>query len=248
MGGASGEMCIFDFGSGSWEQPSREQATWPEPRSFHAMCAAGGSEDGYIYLFGGCGINGRLNDVWRFDPRAHNWSQLHAGGSPPEAPKPRGGAGLVASTDGSRLFLIFGFSGEQQGDVAVFDIEKCSWELFPQETQKGDIPSARSVFAMAPVGAAWPDQVVVFGGERVASDLGHEGAGAFTADLYLLDLKELSWSALQTEGEGPEARGWTEMAPMEVEALRSGPSLLLFGGLNPDNNRLGDAWELCLQD
>lgn len=246
--GEVGDLCIFDFSTGKWEQPRRESDTWPEPRSFQAMCAAGGPEDGYIYFFGGCGVAGRINDVWRFDPRQCQWTQLHAGGSSSEAPRPRGGSGLVANSDGSRLFLFYGFSGDQQGDVAVFDIAKRSWDIFPQEAQKGDVPLPRSVFAMAPAGAALPDQVVLFGGERVASDLGHEGAGAFASDLYLLDLKEFCWSALQAEGEGPKARGWAGMAPLEpASSVKSETSMLLFGGLDSDNNRLGDAWELVLE-
>ena len=35
----------------------------PEARSFHKMIAVGTD----LYIFGGCGANGRLNDLWKFD-------------------------------------------------------------------------------------------------------------------------------------------------------------------------------------
>lgn len=230
--GESGAFRSFDFDAGSWEDVVPTGPQKPEPRSFHAMCAAEGS--GYIFVFGGCGTSGRLNDLWRYSPTESAWQCLHPGGGAEVAPVPRGGAGLVPSSDGKRVVLLFGFSGQQQGDIAVFDVEKMKWELLPQEKQKGDVPLPRSVLAAAPL----QGEAVIFGGERLASDLGHEGAGSFAADLHALDLESLSWRTLHAEGEVPEARGWGGMCPC-------GPrSLLLFGGLNTRNERLGDTWEL----
>jgi len=234
---ASGEseaFLAFDVEAGTWEALRPLGAERPEPRSFHAMCSAGG-EDGHLFVFGGCGASGRLNDLWRYSPLDNEWQCLHAGGAAGDAPVPRGGAGLVASSDGQRLVLLFGFSGEQQGDISVFDVRTREWELLPQERQKGDVPSARSVFCTAALGG----RALLFGGEREASDLGHAGAGKFNADLHALDLEDLSWRAARAEGPRlPEARGWTGMAPLGPD------SLLLFGGLNAHNERLGDAWEL----
>eukprot|EP00418_Pyrodinium_bahamense_P063799 CAMPEP_0179101652 /NCGR_PEP_ID=MMETSP0796-20121207/47009_1 /TAXON_ID=73915 /ORGANISM="Pyrodinium bahamense, Strain pbaha01" /LENGTH=343 /DNA_ID=CAMNT_0020799507 /DNA_START=78 /DNA_END=1109 /DNA_ORIENTATION=+ len=240
--GAAGESDVFysvNVDSECWTELEPISLTRPEPRSFHAMCAAGGPEDGHVFLFGGCGASGRLNDLWRYSVQERAWHCLHPGGSSDIAPVPRGGASLVASNDGKRLILLFGFSGEQRGDIAIFDIGRLRWELLQREEQKGDVPAPRSVFSAAVVQTeAAPAEAVIFGGERVASDQGHAGAGSFVADLHALDMEALSWRSLRVEGESPEPRGWAGMASL-------GPrSTVLFGGLNAQNARLGDAWEL----
>lgn len=240
--GETGEFLSFDAESAEWVHLKQAGGAWPEPRSFHAMCAAGSPGDSRIFVFGGCGMRGRLNDLWCFDAEAGSWHCLHPGGAAETAPRPRGGASLVASPDGSRVLLLFGFSGAQQGDIAVFDIAAGRWELLPPEAQQGEVPSPRSVFAaaLAPDFGA-QGEVILFGGERVASDLGHEGAGAFASDLHALDVAGLRWRSLRPEGEAPRPRGWAGMA------ARGADSLLLFGGLDADNTRLGDAWELALE-
>jgi len=196
------------------------------------MCAAEREGAENVFMFGGCGASGRLNDVWRFDPVTSKWACLHPGGS--DAPVPRGGSSLVATADGSSLCLLFGFSGAQQGDVAFFDLNSNSWRILPQSEQKGDVPSPRSVFASAKHPKS--NEVVLFGGERVESDKGHAGAGEFTSDLYALDLEGTSWRKISPEGEIPAARGWSAMAALDSEHY------VLFGGLNVANERLDDAW------
>lgn len=236
--GERGELFAYDTETGAWSRPA-VGSTRPEPRSFHAMCSAGRSGYEQVFLFGGCGQRGRLNDVWAFDPNDLTWECLHPGGA--DAPKGRGGAalaGAVSESGSLKLTLIYGFSGEQQGDLAVFDTETCSWSIVEQEEQRGDTPSPRSVFCSAPLGDG---KVFLFGGESVASDLGHAGAGEFTADSYLLDLHSCTWMSLPIEGEeAPEPRGWSGCAA-------SDGGVLLFGGLNSSNDRLGDVWELPLQ-
>jgi len=234
--GASGEtanLAIFDSKAEAWVLNSVSEP-WPEPRSFHAMSAA----DGKVYMFGGCGAKGRLNDLWELDAVSGHWRCLHGGGA--GAPAPRGGASLVTGPD--RLVLIFGFDGTQRGDLAIFDLRKQSWEVLPQEAQRGQVPSPRSVFCAAELRCpALPPTALVFGGEQVASDLGHEGAGKFTDDLFALDTASLEWSKLEP-GPGPCPRGWTGMACPDGEARA-----VLFGGLDDANTRLGDAWELVFE-
>lgn len=229
--GESAQLALLDVSDGSWtERTPAENEAWPDKRSFHAMCTGGGR----VYVFGGCGTSGRLNDLWCYDLQACQWSCLHQGG--PEAPMARGGAKLVASPDGTRVVLLFGFSGKQHGDIAVFDTTAGAWQLLPAEAQQGDVPSPRSVFAAA----ALDGHAVMFGGEREESDLGHEGAGEFVADVFALDVASMEWARATVDGPGPAPRGWTEMAV-------SGPrQLLLFGGLDASNTRLGDLWELSL--
>lgn len=242
--GESGNLFIFDMDKKRWEQwqsavVGRPQ---PEPRSFHAMCSAEqAGTSGLIFVFGGCGLKGRLNDLWSFDPSSGIWVMLHPGdASGSDAPKARGGSSIVATADGSRLVLLFGFSGKQQGDIAVFDLSTNKWQLLPHQEQRGDVPSSRSVFAAAALQAR--NEAVLFGGEVEASDLGHAGAGKFTSDLHVLDLDSLIWKKVKTDGAQPTARGWSGMAVKDVNRL------ILFGGLDTNNTRLGDTWELTFEN
>ena len=45
----------------------------PPLRSFHAMASDG---QRYLYIFGGCGESGRLNDLYQSDTQEHKWEQL----------------------------------------------------------------------------------------------------------------------------------------------------------------------------
>lgn len=238
--GESGDLFIFDADREEWSHWKPGGNAMPEPRSFHAMCSAEkNAGNGEVFLFGGCGASGRLNDLWSFNPEASEWACLHSGGLS-GAPVPRGGSSLVATADGSRLALLFGFSGAQQGDIAVFDRQKGQWKVVAHEEQLGDVPSPRSVFAAAVLQGS--NKVIMFGGESVASDLGHAGAGFFTSDLYVLDLDCMEWKKLECEGMVPAPRGWGAMASLDSSRV------VLFGGLDSGNTRLGDAWELTVEN
>ena len=46
----------------------------PQPRSYHAAAVASGR----LYVFGGCGADGRLNELHAYDPATNEWQQLPA--------------------------------------------------------------------------------------------------------------------------------------------------------------------------
>ena len=77
-----------------FDLPTAEGET-PCPRSFHAMASVGRS----IYIFGGCGPEGkRLNDLYEFNVDSNVWTRHESG---PMAG--RGGAGLVVSSDQTKV-------------------------------------------------------------------------------------------------------------------------------------------------
>ena len=47
----------------------------PQPRSYHASAS---SSDGKLYIFGGCGAEGRLNDLHCYDVKTNTWEALPA--------------------------------------------------------------------------------------------------------------------------------------------------------------------------
>lgn len=69
------------------------------------------------------------------------------------------------------------------------------------------------------------------------SDNGHEGAGAFTDEVFVLDTESLRWLRpdVRTEvgAKQPCARGWFAFAPI-------GRSMFVYGGNSVTNERLDD--------
>ena len=97
----------------------------PSPRSFHAATSAGDK----MYIFGGCGVEGRLADLHEFDASTSTWRRL---ADPPDV-LGRGGATLEASSDGKSLWLLGGFAGHETNDLLQFDLASETWRRMPSE-------------------------------------------------------------------------------------------------------------------
>ncbi|KAL2148724.1 hypothetical protein VTH82DRAFT_1871 [Thermothelomyces myriococcoides] len=136
-------------------------------------------------------------------------------------------------------------------------------------------PGARSVAGLeaVTVGGGREYLVLMFG-EREASGIGHAGAGRFWDDVWAFQVPaedmslasvadtaryvvggktgEGSWTRLElrphddeddASAEGPGPRGWIATAPMgKLEEN----GIVIFGGLDERNRRLGDGWILRL--
>jgi N-acetylneuraminic acid mutarotase len=72
-------------------------ASMPAARSYQSMTANKSS----VFVFGGCGAEGRLNDLHSYDPRAGRWQQHTSDG---EVPSIRGGPALFATDDKVYVF------------------------------------------------------------------------------------------------------------------------------------------------
>eukprot|EP00249_Psilotum_nudum_P015927 c25581_g1_i1 orf=300-908(-) len=99
------EFYSFNTKTGVWKLLSSAD-TSPPHRSFHAMAADVNAK--CVYVFGGCGKAGRLNDLWAFDIHKREW---HALDLPPPGSNcvPRGGPGLAVA-DGA-VWVMCGFCG-----------------------------------------------------------------------------------------------------------------------------------------
>ena len=62
--GVISDLYGFDTTRNAWFRPDTK-GELPAPRSFHAMAACGSA----LYIFGGVGVAGRLNDLHQFDTR-----------------------------------------------------------------------------------------------------------------------------------------------------------------------------------
>ncbi|KAG0450207.1 hypothetical protein HPP92_027049 [Vanilla planifolia] len=220
------ELYSFDTLTNEWKLLSSGDAG-PPHRSYHSMT----SDDSSVYVFGGCGNAGRLNDLWAFHISDHRWIELLP--SPGEKLRPRGGAGLAVSH--GKVWVLYGFSGTELDDVHCFDLSSEDWTTVDT---LGDKPSPRSVFCTVSIGKF----VFIFGGEIDPSDLGHLGAGRFARDIYALDTQACVWIKVSAEGDHPGPRGWCAFSGLEMDEDHKG--LFVYGGNSPTNDRLDDMFYL----
>jgi len=208
----------------------------PEPRSFHKMIAVGND----LYVFGGCGANGRLADLHKFDTVKNTWHNLGSS----NILKGRGGANLIHLTESNRIAVIAGFAGVETNDGHAYNLSTNKWE----DNAIENLTSMRERSVCVSASAPSKKVAFLFGGEVDPSDRGHEGAGGFEGDVVLLDLGSgavKSQIKPSSEEEWPGKRGWSDGTLREVAS--SGKSILyMFGGLCGDDKepqRLGDLWQ-----
>lgn len=217
------ELYSFDTCMNKWTLLSTSE-TGPANRSYHSIVA----DDRRLYIFGGCGVAGRLNDLWAYDAIDQVWVKFPV---PGENCKGRGGPGLAVAQ--GKIWVVYGFGGVELDDVHFFDPVEAKWV---QVETHGEKPTPRSVFSTVGIGK----YIFIYGGEVDPSDLGHLGAGKFTGEVYALDTEELVWKKWEDgsgSGEHPAARGWCAFAA----ASRDGKEgLLVYGGNSDSNDRLED--------
>ncbi|GAQ88248.1 kelch repeat superfamily protein [Klebsormidium nitens] len=228
FGGRNGDknelsnLYAFNTAAGEWRDLTDLPGA-PAGRSYHAAVADEKRKS--FFVFGGCAADGRRNDLYEFDTRAEAWTSY-----PTSAELlPRGGPGLAVVRE--KVYVLFGFSGKEQGDIHAFDLKSQTWQ---QLETSGETPTPRSVLGVTSFNDRY---IVAFGGESDPSDKGHEGAGAFSDEVFILDTTSLRWSRpeLRTEvgAKPPCARGWFAFAPI-------GRSMFIYGGNSETNERLDD--------
>lgn len=206
----------------------------PEARSFHKMIAVGTN----IYMFGGCGSSGRLNDLWKFDTISNKWTNLGSS----HVLRGRGGPNILSLSDGTKIAIVAGFAGEETNDGHVYNTIHNAWE---EDGMKGGLANMRPRSVCCFASLPQVNKCVIFGGEVDPSQKGHEGAGGFERDVVILDgtggsiLDNIKPSQEDDEEEWPGNRGW-------ADATVHGDTFYIFGGLAGDDTspvRLDDLWQ-----
>lgn len=193
------------------------------------------SVDRRLYVFGGCGGEGRLSDLHAFDTETSTWEEL------PSSPAICGRGGACFFAIGKMLYVVAGFSGQENGDMHSYSIETREWKQV-------DVPylRPRSVCGHTVV----DNKIVIIGGEVDPSDKGHAGAGQFAGDIVVIEPPSPSSSAAKcysidsVGGDIPLARGWMSCASTGAA------SLAMCGGLAGDDEnptRLGDTFALDIE-
>jgi len=214
---------VWKLDTTSWTWTPVSTTNTPCARSFHRMIAV----EEKLYVFGGCGVQGRLNDLHCLDTSTGVWTDLGT-----SLLRGRGGPNLVHYQD--QIVIVAGFAGEETNDGHAFDLHKAAWE--PQLlTQLNDL-RPRSVC----VAHATASHIYLFGGEVDPSSLGHEGAGGFANDVVQISPDGVTTHA-PTDA-SPTTRGW-------ADGDGNDKALYVFGGLTGDDSnpvRLNDLWKLEL--
>lgn len=127
------------------------------------------------------------------------------------------------------------------------------WEtITPSPDSTHGFPGPRSVHGFVPFASKTmnPDAIaLLYHGEKTPSSQGHEGAGTFWNDLWLLEYgdKQYRWKKVEVEqkDENPEGRGWFPSASYMNEEGET--KVVLFGGLLKSNARSDELWVLSIK-
>ena len=168
------------------------------------------------------------------------------------------------------LVLFSGFEGKESKDFLSYSVDSDKWMVHskPQGLEPRSVCSSFTISSSAlgensnaNVGEGEEKQelVVVFGGEVAPSERGHEGAGSFSDEVFVLnssgEVQTVDVAIAETKErinnndeaaksrEKPEPRGWAYGASLTPN------SGIFYGGLTGDDKnptRLGDTWILTL--
>lgn len=158
-----------------------------------------------LYVFGGYGGSGRLDDIFCFSFPSHCWSRAEVLGNVPVGRENNG-----AVVHGNKMYLFGGYSGfTWLNDFHSFNFDTYKWAPVPSG-HNGTVPSSRFGY----VSAVHGDVMYVFGG--------YDGS-AWLNDMFDFDFNRGEWSATQVQGfilSGRSCPSW---------ATHNG-SVYLFGG------------------
>ncbi|XP_074571202.1 uncharacterized protein LOC141827779 [Curcuma longa] len=182
----------------------------PTPRSHHAAVVIGSK----MVVVGGDSGHGLLDDTLVLNLETLTWTASvssvysSSGGVALKFPACKGHS-LVSC--GKSALLVGGRTDPPSDKLSVwsFNVEVESWSLVEA---KGNIPVARSGHTVHRAG----NVLILFGGEDMK--------GRKLNDLYMFDLKSLSWLPLHYKGAGPSARS------NHVAALYEDKLLFVYGG------------------
>lgn len=220
FGGFSGglprnDVWEFDLGLESWSQ-SAVVGVPPPHRAEHAMAYDPGTNR--VYLFGGAGFSGLLNDMWAYDPTARTWANVTPATSPSQRTDTR-----MAWLLGYGVLL---FGGKDSSNQPLGDTWK--WNPVAQTwTQETGPPSPPARYGHALAQDQSGQNLVLVGGT---------GAGGQPVPGTWL------WNRVAWVQQLPPPSPRSDVA-MTYDSTRN--RHVLFGGRShPAGADLGDTWEL----
>ena len=198
----------------SWEKVS--DACKPPPRSRHTCTVV----KHFLVFFGGLNHRTRYADVWVYDTKKKEWTELQCEGGEEDVPSPR--AHHSATLVGEQLFIFGGYGGhgKSSNELFVLDFgtaldEKAEEHVAPKWTKpvlKGKGPTPRFDHQ-----STWfPDKFVVIGGKDNM---------VMHGDTHHLDLQTMTWIE---DGVGVPPAYTREISNHQLSAIESVPNFKMF--------------------
>eukprot|EP00743_Colponemidia_sp_Colp-15_P003169 GILK01003422.1.p1 GENE.GILK01003422.1~~GILK01003422.1.p1 ORF type:complete len:516 (-),score=43.59 GILK01003422.1:325-1872(-) len=185
----------------------------PGPRSGAASVVYGKS----LYIFGGYGGSGRLDDLFEFCFEERSWYRLHTTG-----PTPAGRENNGAVVHKNKMYLFGGYSGSTWlNDFHSLNFDTLEW----CSVNWPGAPSTRFGY----VSAVWRDSVFIFGG--------YDGC-TWLNDMYEHDIDTHVWTQVHAAGIVPSVRSCPSWASR-------GDCVYVFGGYD-GVHRMNDFHEFNL--
>lgn len=174
-------------------------------------CAFAGP--GCFYVFGGDGVGGALNNLWKYTLASATWSQVSS--------KPGSGLiGAVCLPFGDKVIIAggkTGASGPVSSEVWEYTLSNDTWQ------QKNNFPFT----------ACWRACATVLNNTGYFL-FGIDGSGFFHKELYMYSPQNDTWSKV-TDFPGNKGRAYA--------ALQAATNkLLVFGGYDSSNVYYNDVW------
>ncbi len=203
----------------------------PPDRALHSAIFDGNNDQ--MFIFGGNGYGGLMNDVWAldFDPAVWQvqWRKIHASG-----PAPIERNAHAATYDPSRG-VMYVFGGKDSNDQYRNDL----WAL--DLTLGGEVWEEMRTIGTPPDPRTDPkliydevnDRLILFGGQL--------GAYQYFNDLWELDLSTNQWTELHPSGDIPHER-----ARVGGGYVAGSQEMLIFGGFCDPYQFYNDVWSLSL--
>eukprot|EP00903_Cladosiphon_okamuranus_P012455 g11664.t1 len=171
----------------------------PGPRSGAASVVVGNK----LFMFGGYGGSGRLDDFWEFDFETRVWKEVHCQGPSPGVRENNG----VVEYKGS-LYLFGGYNGSQWlNDFHGFHIETRTW-------RKVEPAGAPPVSRFGYVAVVHSHYFCLFGG--------YDGT-TWLNDMHRFNFDTSLWEEVHTSGEIPSIRSCPSWC-------KDGDNVYVFGG------------------
>ena len=196
-------------------ESAKASAHFPGPRSGAAAVVEGGK----LYMFGGYGGSGRLDDFYEYDFASKVWTKLECRGGSPGV---RENNGVVVQ--GRCLYLFGGYNGTSWlNDFHEFNLDTREWRVVEP---RGNFPNARFGY----VSMIYKKKFVLWGG--------YDGR-SWLNDMYEYDFETRMWSSIVLAGNVPSVRSCPSWA-------RRGNSVFVLGGYD-GVQRMNDFWEFNLE-
>ena len=202
-------------------RPVVTQGEGPSARS--NIGAAWDQQHRQLYLFGGFGPGGYLDELWRLDAENRAWQQVH-----PSGPTPLGREDLSLVWDPVReqLLAYGGTRGDGgMGELLAYRAATNSW--VPLGQGSGPVRRIRHSAVWDPVG----ERMLVFGG------YGGPEVGNYLDDLWGYDPATDTWEQLAVGQSAPPPRAWHRSA-WDAATER----MVVVGGFSGGVDYLEDVW------